>query len=145
MCLSLVVLCLWFSSAWVSLRIDINNFGRNSQLWHSLSITEGRLVFSRVNDIMGMSGQIFPHGVTLELVHKGPRWKFGFDHTVIPPTPLMTGWNFRFPLWALFIICVIPTLLFWRNRTRSGYCSCSYSRAGLADSSPCPECGRRIL
>lgn len=85
-----------------------------------------------------------------------------------PPLRMQTGWHLaparRFtwwpwswrvrgvtavsvPLWIPAAALTVPAAwLFWldhRARQQPGLCGrCGYERAGLADSAPCPECGR---
>ncbi len=61
---------------------------------------------------------------------------------------LKNGWCLRVPLWFVTMIITCPTIFAWwldflaHRREKMNSCpSCSYPRAGLAPSSPCPECG----
>ncbi|HEX2839473.1 MAG TPA: hypothetical protein VHN77_15255 [Phycisphaerales bacterium] len=78
-------------------------------------------------------------------------------NTLPPQRPLawLPAWNSKtthdlwlVPLWFPFLLVAVPTALVWRSdiitarRVKMYACpTCSYPRAGLAPSSPCPECG----
>ena len=76
------------------------------------------------------------------------RW--GFDHWTFPvPLPgTLPCELFCFPLWMPATTCAAAGGTAWaldvlaRRRAKLGVCpKCSYSRAGLPPSAPCPECG----
>ncbi len=53
------------------------------------------------------------------------------------------------PSWLPFLLAALPTAFSWRldalatRRAKAGKCpACSYDRAGLARTAPCPECGK---
>ena len=68
------------------------------------------------------------------------------EQTGIPPA---VGYYFHsFPLWPLPVLCTsLLGIVIWRDRRRARLANpdacprCSYSLAGLAPLSPCPECG----
>ena len=56
------------------------------------------------------------------------------------------GWFLIFPLWLLYVLLLIPTLLLWRRerKPRPGRCRrCDYDLTGNV-SGICPECGLEI-
>ncbi|MFT3685790.1 MAG: hypothetical protein QM783_12845 [Phycisphaerales bacterium] len=67
---------------------------------------------------------------------------YGFEATRWKPEYFTGNWNL--PLWLPFTILLVPPAFYWllTRPRKPGVCAkCGYSRAGLARSSACPECG----
>lgn len=81
----------------------------------------------------GYAGETSPYGATF-------KWHGGVLYH-----DLSIGWIVGASVLYPVGLTVIPAALLWyadRRRSRPGSCGgCGYDRAGLASTSPCPECG----
>lgn len=75
------------------------------------------------------------------------RWRRSFSRECLPLLPLLPGCLFDAalfaPAWWLLLSAPIAARGYFRRR-RDVCTKCAYSRAGLAPSAPCPECGYLI-
>lgn len=63
-----------------------------------------------------------------------PRWRYGS----------WDAWSVTIPLWApLGLAAGWCAWVWWPRRLPHACRACGYSRAGLAQGAPCPECGTR--
>ena len=102
--------------------------------------TSGRFVWRRFTPVgeLPVRDRLFSHW--------WPRWEI--QETLHPRTPYEprlanTVWV---PLWILFVVLAVPTVLLWRSDRKPppGRCQrCGYNLTGNT-SGICPECGERV-
>jgi hypothetical protein len=91
------------------------------------------------------SGPFFSSKCAWTVADTDRRWRWGFAWE-----PAQTGGfprSLAMPLWPAFFPVFIRSCAWWWNdirmwRRRPGHCRrCGYDLRGLAEGSPCPECG----
>ncbi|MFN0012504.1 MAG: hypothetical protein ACKVS8_12770 [Phycisphaerales bacterium] len=125
------LLVVWVGSGWWFL------------MWSSTGGTIVQIGAGQATVASDMSKYLAPYQPGLEAGRTRASFAYGFDWIAEG-----LDWEFVFPLWAPFVLFLIPTAIAWcldaraRRAARIGLCAkCGYDRAGLAPGAVCPECG----
>jgi hypothetical protein len=138
-----VLVCAWLLSGWYYIRREAQYGVRDRHLF-GLGLSEGGLSVQTMVDKGGLSG--FPGplpGWKCGRVPGAPRWRVWFEYREVLPGPIITARVTFIPLWVPLIAVGLPMVPLWRRRrARPGHCACGYSRTGIVEDAPSPECGR---
>lgn len=131
----------WLLSGWYHFGWVVWNQDRQSFSSLGLEIASGGVSVYNIADKSGLSGWSGPPpGWVWKPAHGAPRWKFWF-HCADTSAGLITKWSWFIPLWIFLPLCAVIYKVFSNQARSVDACPCGYSRAGLRNSAPCPECG----
>lgn len=141
-----IALLAWVFSGWYYVRWGATSYDSQGFFWLRVEVSDGGLRMNRMVDKQGMSGAILPTGWEWGRKSGSPRWLGWFGYRDTSAGTFLIGRELFVPLWVPFVVCLLPTSMFRRRRPIGrGRCPCGYSRAGLLEDAPCPECGRAFI